>query len=134
MAFFVGIMLAFMIYFNSLNANATSPAFSNLFFQTFGLIFFTLFCLAWQKKLPFKAFDRHMILPGILSGITVIISNIVVSSIGVALTVGLSLLGQVITSMVIDEFGLLGKTKNPLTKSRLGGLLCIAFGILLFFI
>lgn len=134
MAFFIGLMLAFMVSFNSILSNHTSAAFSNLFFQAFGLLFFTVILIAVKGKLPFKQFDRYMILPGILSGITVIFSNVVVSSIGVALMIGLSLLGQVITSMIIDEFGLLGKVKTPLTKERFLGLGLIGLGIILFFV
>ncbi|MDU1281939.1 MAG: DMT family transporter, partial [Staphylococcus epidermidis] len=43
----------------------------------------------------------------------------------------IAMMGQMIMGIIIDHFGLLGSPKNKITSRKLGGLLCIAIGIIL---
>jgi len=131
LAFFTGMMLAVMVFFNGQMSQQTNVAFSNLFFQLFGLIFFSLFLMVKNKRLPSGNMRLAFILPGVLSSLTVLMSNIVVQKLGVAVMVGTSLLGQVTASMLIDQFGLLGKARHPVKKSQFIGYLVITVGLIL---
>jgi transporter family-2 protein len=131
LAFFTGMMLAVMVYFNGQMSQQTTVAFANLFFQLFGLLFFTVLLLVKKGRLPSGYRHWAFLLPGVLSSLTVLMSNIVVLKLGVAIMVGTSLLGQVTASMLIDQFGLLGKAKHPIKKSQFIGYLVITLGLIL---
>ena len=47
------------------------------------------------------------------------------------LTTIIAMMGQMIMGIIIDHFGLLGSPKTKITSRKLGGLLCIAIGIIL---
>jgi transporter family-2 protein len=51
--------------------------------------------------------------------------------IGAALTIALVVLGQSVTAVFIDHFGLLGMPKDPVSVSRLAGLALVAGGVAL---
>ena len=68
---------------------------------------------------------------GIL-GMAFVTSNIILMPfLGAALTTIIAMMGQMIMGIIIDHFGLLGSPKNKITSRKLGGLLCIAIGIIL---
>ena len=68
---------------------------------------------------------------GIL-GMAFVTSNIILMPfLGAALTTIIAMMGQMIMGIIIDHFGLLGSRKNKITSRKLGGLLCIAIGIIL---
>ena len=60
---------------------------------------------------------------------TVLINNITYSSIGVSLPVALGLLGQSLTSIVFDHYGLLGMPKIEFNKKKLIGIIVIIIGV-----
>ncbi|MDK2867248.1 MAG: bacterial/archaeal transporter family-2 protein [Clostridiales bacterium] len=132
LALFTGALLALMVYFNGQTAAETGAAFANLFFQGFGLLFFSIVLWFKSHSLPIKRLQLQFIVPGIMSALTVLLSNTVIGPLGIALMVGISLFGQVSASMIIDQFGLLGKAKQPVTKDQGIGFILIAAGLGLF--
>ena len=70
-----------------------------------------------------------MWLGGLLGAFFVCASTILTPRLGAATTVGLFLAGQVIASIAIDHFGLLGVTVQPATMPRLLGALLIIIGV-----
>ncbi len=129
-AYATGLLLALMVFFNSLLASVTSIYVGSFFFNFIGFLFFSL-CLILGVNVPArgKKSPYHLIVPGILGALTIVLSNLTVAEIGVALMVGISLLGQMITSLFIDGFGLLGKEKTPITVKQLISLFIIAIGV-----
>jgi len=130
-ALITGMLLAVMVYFNGQLSEASSPAISNAIFQGIGLVVFTIALILQKKSLKMHYFTFPFLIPGILSCFTVLISNTVVTVLGVSTMIGLSLFGQVSASLIIDQLGLLGKPKNPVNKSQLTGLVFIAVGLIL---
>jgi transporter family-2 protein len=70
-----------------------------------------------------------MWLGGLLGAFFVCASIVLTPRLGAATTVGLFLAGQVIASIVIDHFGLLGVTVQPASIPRLLGALLIIVGV-----
>ena len=68
---------------------------------------------------------------GIL-GMAFVTSNIILMPfLGAALTTIVTMLGQMLMGIIIVHFGLLGSPKNKITIRKIGGLICIAIGIIL---
>ncbi|MBF4695415.1 DMT family transporter [Fusibacter ferrireducens] len=132
-AYITGLLLALMVSFNGMLSNYTSTYFSSFIFNAIGLILFAILLLR-----PSKLSSGHMkprlfwlLLPGALSALTIVMSNITVAQLGITIMVGISLLGQVLTSLVIDGLGLLGKPKTKITLKQIIGICIIFVGVYL---
>ncbi|GAU78064.1 DMT family transporter [Fusibacter sp. 3D3] len=112
-AYITGLLLAFMVSFNGMLASYTSAYFSSFIFNVIGLIIFSLLLLRPQTLHPNQSRPAlfWLLIPGALSALTIVMSNTTVAQLGITLMIGISLLGQVLTSLVIDGFGLMGKEK-----------------------
>lgn len=91
------------------------------------------FILTAKRQVPL----RHPRIPlklysGGLFGIaTVLLFNAAYGKISVTALVALGLLGQAISSLIVDHFGLFEMQKRPLNKRQIPGLIVAAFGIVL---
>lgn len=91
------------------------------------------FILTAKKQIPFK----HIKIPlklysGGLFGIaTVLLFNTAYGQISVTALVALGLLGQAVSSLFVDQFGLFEMRKRPLNKKQIPGLFVATFGIIL---
>jgi len=68
-------------------------------------------------------------LGGIIGGINIFINAFLVPQIGIGLATILGLLGQIIISLVIDNWGFLGAEINKISKLQITGILTIILGI-----
>jgi len=68
-------------------------------------------------------------LGGIIGGINIFINAFLVPKIGIGLATILGLLGQIIISLVIDNWGFLGAEINKISKLQITGILTIILGI-----
>jgi bacterial/archaeal transporter family-2 protein len=66
---------------------------------------------------------------GLLGAFYVASSTVVAVELGATTLLGLALLGQLSTALVIDHFGWLGLPENPVTLSRLAGVALLAVGV-----
>lgn len=69
-------------------------------------------------------------LTGILGAIIIVLNNVTFKALGVSITVALMLLGQMVSSLVIDSFGLLKMKKVTTGKEKIPGLLIMVIGII----
>jgi len=121
LAIVTGLLLAIMVYFNGLLGASTTIYVGSVIFHAVGLFIFgfTLLLIGKTQNLRYKESIKPsllaLILPGVLGSFTIVLSNIALVQIGVTLMVGISLIGQVVTSMIIDTCGYLGKEKSSLT-------------------
>ncbi len=89
--------------------------------------------LTAKKQVPFQ----HAKIPlkfysgGFFGIATVILFNAAYAKISVTALVALGLLGQAVSSLVVDHFGLFEMQKRPLNKKQIPGLIVAAFGIIL---
>ena len=100
----------------------------------FAGILCVIFVLVLRRK-PVRLFPRgvpwHEYLGGVIGFATVITSSRAFGGASVSAMVALTLLGQIITSAIIDQFGLLGMPKRPFEKERLAGYAFVVIGILI---
>ena len=66
---------------------------------------------------------------GLIGILTVLFTNASFSTLGVSLTVSLSLLGQLITSLLVDHFGYFNLPINKFDKKKILGFIIIIIGI-----
>lgn len=86
----------------------------------------TLSSLAAAKDAPAVAW-----VGGFLGAFFVASAALLVPRIGVAMTFSLFIAGQMIVTLVIDHFGLLGVPVKEVSLTRLGGILLITAGVIL---
>ena len=77
-----------------------------------------------SESIPF-----YMFTGGLIGILTVLFTNASFMGLGVSLTVSLSLLGQLITSLVIDHFGYFNMPVVEFNKKKILGLVIIIAGI-----
>lgn len=127
---FTGTLLAIMVLFNGALGESMGNYASSVMIHFIGLIGIILLLIGTKSKLNhLKGVPLYMYSAGLIGIITVLFSNMSYAHLGVALTVALGLLGQSITSIVVDHFGLFGIPANPFNQKKLIGLLLIALGI-----
>lgn len=126
-----GVCVACMVFFNTLLSGEVGVCMGTLIFHFFAFIIISLYgytqsrANATSKGLPFLYY-----MPGVAGVFTVLSSSVSVSSIGLTLTIALSLFGQLVFSSIVDHFGLLGMEKRPFQPKKLVGLSIIFSGVL----
>ena len=127
---FTGIVLAIMISLNgglgTISGNYASSVIIH-FVGLIGIIFVLIFTKSKIKNL--KGIPFYMFTGGLIGILTVLFTNIGFMGLGVSLTVSLSLLGQLVTSLVIDHFGYFNMTVVEFDKKKILGLIVIIAGI-----
>lgn len=131
LAYFTGLILSVMVTLNGLLSASTNAFMSNFIYHLIGMIFFITAYGLLYKKLPKSNFSLIYLLPGILGSITVLLNNVVINVIGVTLMVAFSLVGQVVTSLTIDQFGLLGKPAVKSSFKQWLGVLVMVVGLII---
>ena len=127
---FTGIVLAIMISLNGGLGNISGNYASSViihFVGLIGIIFVLIFTKSKIKNL--KGIPVYMFTGGLIGILTVLFTNIGFSGLGVSLTVSLSLLGQLITSLIIDHFGYFNMPVIEFDKKKILGLIIIIAGI-----
>jgi transporter family-2 protein len=66
---------------------------------------------------------------GLMGAFYVAISTVVAASLGTTSLLGLTLLGQLATAVVVDHYGWLGLAQHPLTLTRLAGVALLGAGV-----
>ena len=127
---FTGIVLAIMISLNGGLGNISGNYASSViihFVGLIGIIFVLIFTKSKIKNL--KGIPFYMFTGGLIGILAVLFTNIGFSGLGVSLTVSLSLLGQLITSLIIDHFGYFNMPVIEFDKKKILGLIIIIAGI-----
>ena len=66
---------------------------------------------------------------GLMGAFYVAVSTVVASDLGAASLLGLALLGQLATALIIDHYGWLGLPVHPMTLTRVAGVLLLGAGV-----
>jgi bacterial/archaeal transporter family-2 protein len=66
---------------------------------------------------------------GLMGAFYVAISTVVASQLGTTSLLGLALLGQLATALVVDHFGFMGLPEHPITLTRLAGVVLLGGGV-----
>ncbi len=73
----------------------------------------------------------HYLLGGLLGAIYVTTVLVTVGTLGAGPVVAATIAGQLAISLVVDQYGLLGVERDPITVSKLAGVALLAAGVLL---
>jgi len=94
-----------------------------------GLTIITLVVL-FKRENPFaNRYSWFLYLGGAIGVMTTVSNNIAFGRISVSALLALGLLGQSVTGLIIDQYGLFEMPKHPFTKHKLIGLILIIGGI-----
>ena len=127
---FTGIILAIMISLNGQVGNIAGNYASSAIIHFIGLIGIILVLIFTKSKIQnLKGIPFYMFTGGLIGILTVLFTNASFMGLGVSLTVSLSLLGQLITSLVIDHFGYFNMPVVEFNKKKILGLVIIIAGI-----
>ena len=128
----VGGLLAFMISANGIVGEVAGTYTSSVIIHFIGLIGVIGVLLFSKKKFKgLRQIPLWMYSAGLIGIITVVFNNLTYTALGVSLTVALGLLGQSLTSIVIDHFGLFGLPVYRFDKKKIFGFIIILCGIMM---
>lgn len=127
---FIGVLIAIMVMINGTLSNKTNNYTSIVIIHIVGLISIILVLIFTKTKFKLKkGIPLYLYSAGAIGVFTVLFNNISFSTLGVSLSLSLGLLGQSITSIAIDHFGLMGMKINRFEKKKIIGLVFITIGI-----
>ncbi|EQK44131.1 hypothetical protein C672_0659 [[Clostridium] bifermentans ATCC 638] len=125
-----GVVLSIMVVLNGDLGNATGNYISSVIIHFVGLIGIIILLVVTKSKIKnLKGIPFYMFSGGLIGILTVLFTNISFTNLGVSLTVSLALLGQLVTSIVIDHFGYFGLEVNKFEKKKTIGFGIIILGI-----
>jgi bacterial/archaeal transporter family-2 protein len=136
LAFAAGVVLTVQVGVNSsLRAAVGHPVMAALISFVIGsaalLAFLLLMRAPWPDRAQLTAAPAWVWLGGVLGAFYVVSTIIVGPRLGAAALLALIVLGQLLTSLLVDNFGWLGFPEHPLTPLRLLGALMLFGGVLL---
>lgn len=126
-----GILLAIMIFLNSVLSKKIGLYNSTLIYHIFGFILILLISIIRKNKpAKFNQIPIFLFIPGILSVLVIFLNSICSSKIGITLTAGMGLFGQLVLSTLIDHFGLFGMPVIKLRKENVLSFSIIIVGLI----
>lgn len=129
LAVFDGMLISIMIMINGLLAITIGDYSSLIVIHSVGLIAITIIIFIKKKKISISNISFILLMGGAVGVFTVFSNNVCVSKLGLTLTLGLGLLGQIIVSCFVDHFGLFGVKKYKFRPKKTFGILLMCIGI-----
>ncbi len=129
---FIGALIGLMVYFNGILSAYMGNYTSSVVVHLVGLIGCIFMLIVTKSKLKYdKKLSIFLYSGGVIGVFTVLFTNIGFLSLGASITIALSLLGQTISAIIIDNYGLLNTTVIKFNKKKLIGLSIIILGIII---
>ncbi|MCB2316052.1 DMT family transporter [Clostridium tagluense] len=126
-----GILLAIMIFLNGVLSEKIGLYISTLIYHVLGLLLILLVSIVGKNKLPkFNKIPIILLIPGVLSVLVIFLNNLSSSKIGITLTAGMGLFGQLVLSTLIDHFGLFSMKVTKLRKEKILSFSLIIIGLI----
>ncbi len=131
---FVGLLLPFQA---GANARFAGAAGSSWWGATVSFVvgLLALLALTAATRTPLPNTTKLAGLPwwawcgGIFGGLFVAAATFLVPKVGTAVFLAATIGGQMVASMIVDHYGLLGLEPKPISALRLGGILLLAGGV-----
>jgi transporter family-2 protein len=92
-----------------------------------GLLLISFLCIGKYRSI--RGIPKRYLVGGVLGLLTVVLCNLSSAHMGVTLMMVLTLLGQTVSSMVVDGFGIMGLEKKKINKNRVISLGLITIGV-----
>lgn len=132
LSFLIGALISIMIMINGILSGSVGNYLSVVIIHIVGLIAMILILILNKAKIPFiKGLPLYLYSAGAIGVFTVLFNNISFTALGVSVPLALGLLGQSLTSIIIDHFGLLGMKIIKFDRKKSFGLLLITLGIII---
>lgn len=129
---FIGALIAIMSTFNSMLSTYTGNYTSSIIIHSVGLIGTIIIMRLLKHKIIFnKNLPIFLYSAGIIGVFTLLFNNITFVTLGASLTIALGLLGQTLSSIVIDHFGLFGVNVVKFKPKKIIALSIITVGIII---
>lgn len=133
--FINGFFIVLMNSFNGMLSTSSSVYWTSFMHHIFSLGFMYILYLIYDKnKFRIGRLEFKYYLPGLMSAVVVMIGSACIANIGATFLIVFNLVGQILISVLIDEFGLFGMEKVPFRKKNLVGYSVILVGIVIMFI
>lgn len=135
LAVVIGCMMPLQAGLNAELTRSLKHPFMGAFLSlTIGAILMAVFVLmnggfSQLKRLP--EIPPHLFLGGILGAVFVGSSLFLIPRMGATAMIGAFITGQLLGSVVIDHYGLLGLTPQPIGLTRIAGVILLFAGLLL---
>lgn len=130
LTFLSGIIITIMTSFNGQLSSWCGTYLATLIIHLIGLITFIIFLKIKNISIDFNQQLPLLLYCGGVIGILTVIFNVIsVNRLGVALITALSLSGQMITSIIIEQTGWFASVKRKLTFKKACSLLIVFLGI-----
>lgn len=126
----IGMLISLLIFLNGALAKYVGNFSSLLIVHSLGLLsiwFFKFFTKIPNKKLPRQI---YLYFGGILSIMVIFLENLTMKEIGVSVTIIFLIVGQLVSSLIIDHFGLLGRKSHKINREKMFGFILILVGII----
>ncbi|WP_341876689.1 DMT family transporter [Defluviitalea saccharophila] len=128
----IGALISIMIMVNGILSNSVGNYLSIVIIHIVGLIAMILILILNKAKIPFiKGLPLYLYSAGAIGVFTVLFNNISFTALGVSVPLALGLLGQSLTSIIIDHFGFFGMEAVRFNAKKSFGLLLITLGIII---
>ncbi|MGM0378201.1 MAG: DMT family transporter [Bacillota bacterium] len=127
-SFILGIFISIMITLNSILSKNTNIFLSLNIIYLVGLITSSIILIKF-KMYKFNKIPKYLLTGGIIGVFLVLLNTLTVNNIGVSLTIAIGLLGQIVMSLIVDNFGLFNRKVFKMKKEKILSLLFISIGI-----
>jgi len=124
-----GILISLMVAFNGRLTEQYGVYSATVIVHFTGLILISILVFAKRERPFSKKYEWFLYLGGAIGVLTTAFNNLAFGRISVSAILALGLFGQSIAGLLIDQYGLLGMPKHPLSKRKLAGLFLILCGI-----
>jgi len=130
LSLFAGIIITVMVAVNGLLSGVYGIYVAAIIIHVVGLVFIGTVVLVRGEN-PFRKWHPWFFyLGGAIGVMTTVSNNFAFGRISVSSIMALGLLGQSLTGILIDHYGLLGMPKHRLNKSKWVGIVLVLMGIL----
>ncbi len=132
LTFLNGVFLAFMVAANGGLSDVYGSFLSSAISRGVGVVASVVLCMIKKEKMPRgKHIPLWLCSGGIIGVLTVVFNNLSYGKISMTSIFALSLLGQMVSSLLIDATGALGMEKRPFRATSLWGMIFSAIGFVM---
>ncbi|MFR7591829.1 MAG: DMT family transporter [Longibaculum sp.] len=130
LAMLAGTIVTIMNVFNGQLSNQVGVYLSTVIIHLVGLFTLIIIMVIKKQKISFQNHIPLILYTGGMIGVFTVLFNVMsISTIGAALVTALGLLGQMLTSLVLEYKGWLGAKKRTLTFQKVISLVIVMIGI-----
>lgn len=126
----IGLIITIMVVFNGELTSFYGVYISTTIIHIVGLIFVSILCVLKKVPLITKKISFLLYTGGAIGVLTILFNNLAFNKISVSAIVALSLLGQAITSIIIDNYGFFDMPKQVFNKKKYISLLFMILGVI----